>query len=373
MAAADGNTITMRFTLKHTPQEAYAFFLVGSERTVVPHTIVRNDSVTFVLTGFNAEMRGLWNGKNLTGDYIRFRADTTRIPFTAVPELDAASPPHTFANVVPLVGTFQAFIAGKNEIDSSTVASFFARGDSIFGTLIAPDGDYGLLAGTQEADRVRLHRFTGWQAYFVDLRRVGDQWEGRLYSRTSPPMVFTLVPRPVLPAVSSGPKTRAKFGSKPFEFSGIGLYGDTVTNNDPRFKGKAVIVDLMGTWCHNCMDGAPLLQHLYNEFGPRGLEVVGLSFELKDDPVAGRTSLENYANRYGISYMLLFMGSTDPANVGKRLKSQLDDFAAWPTTLFIDRRGMIKSIHVGFRGPGTGEEYQAQVQSFFHETEVLVK
>ncbi len=71
---------------------------------------------------------------------------------------------------------------------------------------------------------------------------------------------------------------------KPFAFSGITVMGDTLTHLDTRFRGKALIIDIMGTWCHNCMDATPLLQRLYSEFGGRGLEIIGLSFEIPRRP-----------------------------------------------------------------------------------------
>jgi len=51
----------------------------------------------------------------------------------------------------------------------------------------------------------------------------------------------------------------------------------------------------------------------------------------------------------------LFCGSTGDANVELRLRSQLNDFYAYPTTIFVDKNGVVKKIHVGFNGPGTGE------------------
>jgi hypothetical protein len=33
--------------------------------------------------------------------------------------------------------------------------------------------------------------------------------------------------------------------------------------------------------------------------------------------------------------------------------------------LFIDKKGKVQFIHVGFRGPGTGEEFQAEVNHLY--------
>jgi hypothetical protein len=121
------------------------------------------------------------------------------------------------------------------------------------------------------------------------------------------------------------------------------------------------------------MDAAPLLQKLYSEFKAQGLEVVGLSFELKDDFLTARKNLLLYEERYGITYTLLFCGTTESSNVEQRLRSQLNNFFAYPTSIFVDPKGIVQNIHVGFKGPGTGEEYQREVQMIHETVRSLVK
>ncbi len=70
---------------------------------------------------------------------------------------------------------------------------------------------------------------------------------------------------------------------------------------------------------------------------------------------------------------MLFCGSLDDENVNKRLRSQLNNFFAYPTRLFIGRDGKVQAINSGFKGPGTGEEYQAQIREFHELAEKLVK
>src|SRR5262249_28843026 len=143
-----------------------------------------------------------------------------------------------------------------------------------------------------------------------------------------------------------------------FTFEGIAPSGEAVRSSDDRFKGKPLIVDIMGTWCHNCQGAAPLLQQLQTEYAKAGLQIVGVSFEINDDVDLGKKNLKLYQDRLGVSYTLLYCGSMDDANVNQRLHSQLNNFFAYPTTLFIGRDGKVKAVHTGFKGPGTGDEFQ---------------
>jgi thiol-disulfide isomerase/thioredoxin len=160
-------------------------------------------------------------------------------------------------------------------------------------------------------------------------------------------------------------QTSMKNPNGTFEFACSSLEGEPVRHTDERFRGKALVVDIMGTWCHNCLDEAPVLQQLEEEFQKDGFEVVGLSFEVSDDPAIGTKNLNLYRERFDLTYTLLFCGGMDDANLDARLKSQLNNFFAFPTTLFIDKGGKVRTIHAGFRGPGTGELYPAQVQKLY--------
>src|SRR4029077_12168670 len=111
-----------------------------------------------------------------------------------------------------------------------------------------------------------------------------------------------------------------------------------------------------------CLDEAPVLQHLQEQFGKDGLEVVGLSFEISDDRALAKKNLQLYKDRFGLTYTLLFCGSLDDDK--KQIGSQLDSFFAYPTTIFIDKNHKVTAIHSGFRGPGTGDEFPAQIREF---------
>ena len=67
--------------------------------------------------------------------------------------------------------------------------------------------------------------------------------------------------------------------TEPFRFSFPDLDGKIVSNTDPRFQGKVVIVAIGGSWCPNCHDETPFLVELYKKYRKQGLEIVELSFE----------------------------------------------------------------------------------------------
>ena len=101
--------------------------------------------------------------------------------------------------------------------------------------------------------------------------------------------------------------------------------------------------------------------------------MVGISFEISDDAELAKKNLQLFKDRNRLTYTMVFCGSLDDENVNKRLRSQLNNFFAYPTRLFIGRDGKVQAINSGFKGPGTGEEYQAQIREFHELAEKLVK
>jgi len=350
------------------------YFLNGPEQTSIPEILVHGDSLSLLFSEYGAAMRGIWDGKEWRGRFFRYRTDTSSNYFAVAPEHVIKDRPVSGSSAgLPLLGDYQANISSVLGIDSTTRAKFWMKGDSIFGTLIAPDGDYGLLAGIQIGSKATLTRFTGWQAFLLELERQDTHWTGRLYTRSGKPMELTLIPQPVLATEQhSSMSTTIKNWKKPFTFFGTTSTGKVLSSEDPSLKNKALLIDIMGTWCHNCMDAAPLLQQISSEFGKDGLVVIGLAFEISDNPEVAKKNLGLFQKRYGLTYPMLFCGSTNDENVGQKLRSQLNNFSGYPTTLFLNKKGIVKSIHVGFHGPGTGEEYQRQVQQYYKTVRELI-
>ncbi|MEX1140483.1 MAG: TlpA disulfide reductase family protein [Bacteroidota bacterium] len=367
MTLADQKQLPLRMSMNLGAQPPAGSFIVGDESTPIPEIEVTGDSIIVHISEYQAALRGVWDGKEWKGNFFRYRKDTLLLPFVARPGEPLREPTHTTpSTAIRLTGSFRVYYHEPDGIDSMSTAKFWSRGDSVFGTFIDPSGDHGLMAGIQRGDSAWVGRFIGWQANLLELYFEEGSWKGKYYARQFPPEVFTLVPQPGAEKEQLDKRrTRLKEPRKPFRFEGLTIEGDTVRNNDARFRGKALIVDIMGTWCHNCLDEAPLLQRLHEEFNDDGLEIVGLSFEVTEDAVTGRNNLAIYKKRHGLTFPLLFAGSLDANNVDSSLHSQLDDFFAYPTTLFIDRKGRVRDIHWGFKGPGTGEDYQREVERFY--------
>ena len=253
----------------------------------------------------------------------------------------------------------------------------------INGTISPVSGDYGLMHGTivvddvekktQKLPRLTMSRFDGIHVIFLRGQVAADgSLVGYITFNFGKPTTFNAVregtaPQPTGSVALPNPETltTVKDPAEPFHFSGIDTEtGQTVTEADPRFQGKVVIVDIFGTWCPNCHDEAPLLADLYNRYREKGLEVVGLSYEYTDDRARNERLIKLYRETYAIHFPLLLAGTTEPGQIQKTLP-QLVNFGAYPTTIFLDRQGRVHAIHAGFEGPATGN--YAEVKARFEQ------
>jgi peroxiredoxin len=160
-------------------------------------------------------------------------------------------------------------------------------------------------------------------------------------------------------------QTTMKDPSVPFAFSFPDLSGKTVSNTDPQFRDKVVIVAIGGSWCPNCHDEAPFLESLYKKFHSRGLEIVDLSFE-EDDQLHDPARLRAFIQRYGLTYTVLVAGTPDDLN---QKITQADHLNCWPTSFILGRDGRVREIHAGFAGPANPQAHE----QLRHEVTTLVE
>ena len=130
--------------------------------------------------------------------------------------------------------------------------------------------------------------------------------------------------------------------------------GRRVSLADARYRGKVVVVAIGGTWCPNCHDETAFLVPYAKRRRPEGLEMIGLSFEYDADPVRSARQIKRFAQRYGIFYPMLVAGKATMED-SKRALPGIGGVRVYPTTLFIDRKGKLRAVHVGYAGPATGE------------------
>jgi peroxiredoxin len=236
------------------------------------------------------------------------------------------------------------------------------------------DGDTGFLYGSWIGNGYRISHFTaaGPALYTLVPRADGTLLVSNLLRADVNDQQNLVARRPAQARAAKlvGPtdptqQTTMKDPFARFKFSFPDLSGKVVSNTDPQFDGKVVIVAIGGSWCPNCHDEAPFLESLYKQFHSRGLEIVSLSFE-EADQLKDPTRLRAFIAKYGLNYTVLLAGETEQLN---EKIPQAVNLNCWPTSFFLGRDGRVKEIHAGFAGPANPPAHEA----LMHEVTELVE
>ena len=131
------------------------------------------------------------------------------------------------------------------------------------------------------------------------------------------------------PLVRFSPAPR--IGSRMLDFTLPATTGESVSTTE--FAGKVLIVNFWATWCVPCRQEMPALQETYDAHRAHGLVLLGVDYGEDRDQVV------NYAREIGVSFPLLLDRDTA---VGQRYRVQ-----GLPTTVFVDRQGIIRDVVVG--------------------------
>jgi len=119
------------------------------------------------------------------------------------------------------------------------------------------------------------------------------------------------------------------------DFTLESLDGKTMRLSD--LRGKAVLLNFWATWCGPCKIETPWLVQLQNQYGPQGLQIVGV--EAGDD---GKEDIEKFVKDMGINYPIL---------IGKEsVGDAYGGVPALPETFFIGRDGKIVDKSMGLHG-----------------------
>jgi thiol-disulfide isomerase/thioredoxin len=94
------------------------------------------------------------------------------------------------------------------------------------------------------------------------------------------------------------------------------------------YKGKAVLLNFWATWCEPCKIEMPWFVELQKQYGPKGLQVLGVAMDDTDPK-----DISEFAQKMGVNY---------PIAVGKEaVGDQYGGIPYLPSTFYIDRDGKV--------------------------------
>ncbi len=359
--ALQGQKLPFNFEITKESEHYLVYLRNAEEKLLQDEISIIGDSVMITMLIFDIDLKAKINGDKLEGYYIKNYDPDFKLPFTATfgedfRFVDSAKETMNFS------GKYQ--LQFKSEKESyPAVGVINQNGNKVTGTFITPTGDYRYLQGNVVDNKLLLSTFDGNHAFLFTATFEGDSLKGDFYSGKVSHEVFKGVKNEnaVLPNAES--LTFLKEGFDKVNFSFPDLDSKIIGPSDEKYKNKVLILQIFGTWCPNCMDETKYLSQWYQDNHDRGVEILGLAYERKDDFEYASSRVKKMKEKLHVPYDFVIAGTNDKEKASLTLP-MLNKVIAFPTTIFIGKDGKVKHIRTGFEGPGTGIYYEQFKERF---------
>ena len=365
-AGQDKGTIEVpfRFEIAGTGSNVKGSFFNGDEKVTSTSGRLANGKLTLSFDEYGTTLEADVKDGRLVGQYSRGTRGAP-YPFTARRFTPVATGD---AKIPSIAGLWNVQVGKSSKGEAAWQLIVRQSGAEVSAAILRIDGDTGTLTGTYQNGSFVLSHFSGARPARLELKPASDGSLAVVQNKDNPLTAVRAEQAKAkgLPEPSDPTRfTSVSDPTEPFRFSFPDLNGKIVSNTDPRFAGKVVIVAIGGSWCPNCHDETPFLVDLYKKYKSRGLEIVELSFEEEaqlKDPVRVRA----FIKKYGVEYTVLLPGEPKDLNAKVPQGVNLNSF---PTTFFLGRDGRVRSAHAGFAGKASGKFHEETV----HEVTALVE
>ena len=367
-------TEVLPFNFEVTSRDALKIFNAG-EVIMVTDIEYSNDTIVIKTPVFEGYIRAVVKDGTLKGNFIKESLDRV-VPFSAEIGNKIRFDLKTETPSQNVTGNWETVFSPNSEEDKYIAkGTFEQKGNSITGTFRTTTGDYRYLEGVMDGNTMKLSTFDGAHAFLFTAEVNDSIMNGKFYSGNHWVEPFTAKRNENYELPSANELTFLNEGYDALEFTFPDTNGNQISLSDDQFKNKVVVVQIMGTWCPNCLDESKYYSGFYNSNAEKDIEFVALAFEYAKSEEKAFSSIKRLKDDIGIQYPILLAqyGSSDKSKAQEKLP-MLNHVLSYPTSIFIDKKGKVRKIHTGFNGPATGEtfiEFKEEFETFI--TELLIE
>lgn len=360
LTVKDGQILPFIFEV-NTPQSVT--FINGEEKITTTEISYHNDTVRIQLPVFEGYLKATMTEDHLEGHFVtegKERQQAFKAERTDEPRFKVEEKP-----LVDVSGVWEVKFTDPDGETYPAMGIFEQKGVIVNGTFRTNTGDYRFLEGAVKGNLLELSVFDAAHAFLFQASVREDQMVGVFYSGDHYKETFIAHRNADFNLEDPEKLTYLKEGFDQFGFAFPDSQGKMVSLEDERFNNKVVIVQLMGTWCPNCLDESKFLTSFYESYRSKGLEIVALTFEYVKTVEKANANLDRLKANLNIAYPLLLAqyGSTDKDLAQEKLP-MLNKVWSYPTTIILNRNHQVKKIHTGYNGPATGQVYTDFVEEF---------
>lgn len=335
----------------------------AEERIEVSQYRLSGDSASFALPVFGTTVDFYFTTQDSLRGFFRnqYRKGEYKVAFVGY-----KSKKITPSQKEPNIQSTYDVTMDKNEEAYKAIGILNSSHGRVTGTFLTETGDYRFLEGKKTSeDEFYLSCFDGSHLFYFSAAMEGDSITGKFYSGNHWNTTWNGVKDKSVSLVDPDSLTYLNRGETSVQFMGVDMNEDTTEFNSMDFN-QVSIIQILGTWCPNCMDETRYYSELAAKYGNQ-LNIIGLAFERPSDLSTQLENITLYQKELNVDYPVYLSGSASKSEASAMF-SELNGISSFPTTLFIDKKGMVRKIHTGFYGPSTGDYYTDYVK----ETELFL-
>ncbi|MFT4600034.1 MAG: thiol-disulfide isomerase/thioredoxin [Arenicella sp.] len=366
---SENDNLPFLFEIEKVNKKPVLYIINGNERILLNDIKVSGDSLFIQFPAFASEFRvEVKNKKTISGRwYNHAKKGNYYLPFKGEYGKKERYP-KSIANF-EASGKWEVTFDYKTEpgkaigIFSSAVSSMKASGydsNKITGTFLTETGDYRFLEGAAINDSLYLSTFDGSHAFLFSARFLNDTLWGEFRSGSHYKTEWFAIKNENA-KIGNPDSLTYLVNEEPVQFSLPDINGGNYVYPNTETEGKVTLIQIMGTWCPNCLDESNYLKTLKTQHGDM-LEIIAVTFETQKSLEDRIEKVKTYKANLGLDYEFV-VGGTACKSCATEMFPMLNEIISFPTVIFIDKNGVIRKIHTGFNGPGTGEYYSNFVQN----------
>ncbi|PRX54557.1 peroxiredoxin family protein [Flagellimonas meridianipacifica] len=364
MQVDEKEQLPFNFTLEKQDESQYRLEMYNADEVVVVDEIsFSQDSIRIQMPVFEGYISGTFTENEIKGSFIKESLDRV-VPFEAFHGkrdrfLVEKEPTENIS------GVWETYFEPGTVEQYAAKGLFVQQGNKIEGTFRTTTGDYRFLEGVVDGDSLKLSTFDGAHVFLFTAKIDKDSLEGVFYSGNHSKEKFIAKRNEAFELPDANSLTYLKEGYETFDFSFPDGQGSMVSLQDSQFENKPVVVQIMGSWCPNCLDETKFYVDYLEQNPDLEIEFIGLAFEYAKTEDKAWNSINRLKDRINIPYpILLAQYGTSNKKLANEKLPMLNHVLSYPTTIFIDSKGDVKKIHTGFNGPATGKKYEEYIQGF---------
>jgi len=267
-------------------------------------------------------------------------------------------------------GTWEVTFQPGTKDEEKAIGIFKAGKDTeIAGTFLTETGDYRFLTGNRSGMNFSMSTFNGSWAMLFEAELQSDTLKGKFYSGVSYASDWIAVRNPDARLRNEASLTYVVNDQKVNTSDMIQLNGSPFSLKSA--LGKVTVLQIMGTWCPNCLDEVQFMNRLHKQYEQFGLEIIALAYEVGTNEKQTRKKLKLFKKKIGMEYGLVLAGQSSK-DVASAQFPMLNGIMSFPTTIIFGRDGKVLHVHTGYSGPATGVAHKQLTDKIQFEIEMAL-